>query len=1378
MINENIICGENSTDKVCILKSINLKQDFKFEFPIFKTRTTYEIRGKSIKINCINPCSKIEIKTPFDYIDKIEINLEDSSISGERVIFEFKGNVNLINSKISTTNKSSKMIKTTLNCISTTGYCYDYDKSKTEKSYVPINVREEFVIQYFENYINNRNYKVLKYNLGVGKYDQFKGGGQILINVDKMKVLNSILESNFRWDLKPKKIKNTNKQKNLLNNKIIKTSGTGGYIFLILDKLEIDNEKSFAEALGNCYQETDEFYYTSSSSGYVLIKVEEIREIKGEEINIMKLEDLAEKININNYCYTSSSGLMYIKTKLRNFLGFIYEKKESSFKKNFLKTFLKKTNIIKEKFDLKNEIIEENYENKFKLKIPKSLMSLDKIYIKNLTITLSIDSLDKELFIRKLEVDNSKKIVLYAPSSNIISLDSIILKNTLIFQNTNFLIKINLILNLYASVLSVKRLFLYESDLIMENSKIKNINFMKLRKNLIPKDLENLKNLEYIIKNLDELRKYYFFICTKSKSLSLISNSQINYAIVLFDSNEIHIENSKIKSNFIKKANVELQDNACGYSGTNNAGLGFFNLKIKNIFCIKSWILRNKSDILKYQNSLYTFSTTPIFISKKDFIKHDVFVLIGGFIKLSGSKIYLEGIIEAKGEDSSNIEKIYIGSSSGGIISLNFDSYEIAEDSLINISGGKGSYPLGSSGGGKILLNFKPPSNDMIIKVKDDKKKIYNTLETEFFNLGEKSFDTISNYDFPNPIWSFFYENKNFFLGKIYNSYDCEPGYYSSLCKKCPYNKFKPYYGFGECIRCPCEIENSLLYNPLIDVNDCPCKKKLFIETYFLEIILFCGLLACILIYLIQIIKMSNTENDLIFVLSIEDIANINYKIICEGNNTPENPLRTNLSDLNFINNSIAFCQKFNDICRYNKFEKYLLYFFFFLNYSPSFFLFQSFLKLGKIKKVKKLLKNFIFLSKDHLSYNLKYTISKNMNNLSIFFLNRNKKLNTHEFAIKFPYKLPIIGKGLFHYQFKIDLKNPLNIALIKHLKRNINKNYYDFNNILPKQLLKIKKNAKKIFPFDYFFSYLIVLFASLQINIPFKKFKKRILRLQIFLDEFNIYLKRYGFKITLFMKFETKEQKFKYNFFSLFNFSKDNNLKIIIYIFHNIKSFYPNFYFEIQRKKRNEPLSIIFPTISIDKNKSRSILIQKNDNIPKFNKKENDLSKILIIPKKNTIFSFGNKIYKILNNCFWIFFTYHTCKKRKLPYNFLKIIFLIILIFFKIYASQKISFNDYLIIIIIYPPFMDEITIVLVILQVFINKKKLDKFIIYSSFFSFIKSLIMTIIFYFFFNDPDQFALFYFFYSLIFLLLCYFNCYAISFDLFKKTKNIIQDIN
>ena len=1431
MINDNIICSDESTNEICILKSINLKEDFKFKFPIFKTRTTYKIIGKSVIINCIDPCSKIEIKNPFGYLDQIELDLNLSTILGERVIFEFKGNAILENTKISATNKSTKMIKTSLNCISTTGYCFDYDKINKKKMKIPINVREDYIIENFENYIKDKDYKMIKYNLGIGKFNTMninKGGGQILININELKIKNSILESNFRWPLKElnkKKIKKINKKKNLSSDKLTKTSGTGGVIFIILEKLEIENEKTFAEALGNCFLETEDNYYTSSSSGSILIKADKIMEIKGKEVNTLKIDDLVDKININNYCYSSSTGMMYIKNESKNYLGFIYEKKEIN--KNFLNIFIKNRKI--KKYYL-SEGVNENFENKIKFNIPRKIIIIDKIYIKNLSMTLSINVGNKELYIRKFEVDNSKKIILFGPTSNIISFDVLNLKNTTLFKNENFLIKINVVLNLYASDIEVKRIFLKNSDLIMENSKITNFNDLKLLGNTIPIKLEYFQNLEYIIKNIENLRKYYFFTSIDSKTISLINNSEINFAITLLDSKEVHIENSKMKSNFKKKAKAESQNNACGYSGTNNGGLGFFNFKTKNNFCIKSWILKNKKDIYKFQNDINTFSSIPIFISKKDFIKHDVFVPIGGLIKLKGEKIYLEGSIEAKGEDSSNIEKIYIGSTSGGIISLDFDNYEIVEESIIDVSGGKGNYPLGSSGGGKVFLKFKPPvenseieknelknniflsvknsiyklfgklfekstsdkiekikhrntnfnlfenkkSLNKISKLKDKKKKSFNTFDLKFFNLGEKSFDTISSYDFPNPIWSFYYENKSIFLGKIYNNYICHPGYFSSLCIKCPSDKFKPFYGFGNCIDCPCEIENSFLNNLSIDATDCHCKKQLFIETYFLEIILIFVIFTCIIIYMFQIIKMTNTENDLIYVLSIEDIANIKYKIVCEGNNIPKNALTVNLSDFYFIDNSLAFCEKFNNICKYNKFEKYLLNLAYFFNFSPSFFLLQSFLKFGKIKKIKNLLKNFVFISKDHTSYNLKYTISKNMNNLSIFFLKQKRKLNSHEFAIKFPYKLPVIGIGLFHYQFKLDLKNPLNVILIKHLKRNINKNYfYDFKNILPKQLLKIKKNAKKIFPFDYFFSYLIILLASLQIKIPFKQFKIRILRLEIFLEKFNIYLLKYGFKITLFMKFKIENQKYIYNFFSLLN-TKKNNLKKIIYIFQNNKLFWPHFYFEIQRKKRNEPLSIIFPTIKIKKKESESIININNKN-SKLDKKENNLSKILKIPNKNKCISFINKIF---NNCFWIFFTYHTCKRKKLPYNLLKILILLILIFFKIYVSQRISFNDYIIMIIIYPPFIDEISIVLVILQVFINKKKLDKFIIYSSFFSFIKSFILTIIFYFFSKDTYEFAVFYFFYSLIFLFLCYFNCYIISFDLFKKTKNIIQSIN
>lgn len=79
---------------------------------------------------------------------------------------------------------------------------------------------------------------------------------------------------------------------------------------------------------------------------------------------------------------------------------------------------------------------------------------------------------------------------------------------------------------------------------------------------------------------------------------------------------------------------------------------------------------------------------------------------IGGIINLKGNKLILHGIISCSGSDAFSSEKYYLSSTAGGIIKMNFENYNIDSNKGIDVSGGKGDYPMGPSGGGKIIFKI------------------------------------------------------------------------------------------------------------------------------------------------------------------------------------------------------------------------------------------------------------------------------------------------------------------------------------------------------------------------------------------------------------------------------------------------------------------------------------------------------------------------------------------------------------------------------------------------------------------------------------------------------------------------------------------------
>ena len=72
---------------------------------------------------------------------------------------------------------------------------------------------------------------------------------------------------------------------------------------------------------------------------------------------------------------------------------------------------------------------------------------------------------------------------------------------------------------------------------------------------------------------------------------------------------------------------------------------------------------------------------------------------------LKGETLNLEGSITVRGRDAVVNEKLYLGSTSGGIVNINFTEYNITHEKAIDISGGKGEYPMGPSGGGKVIFS-------------------------------------------------------------------------------------------------------------------------------------------------------------------------------------------------------------------------------------------------------------------------------------------------------------------------------------------------------------------------------------------------------------------------------------------------------------------------------------------------------------------------------------------------------------------------------------------------------------------------------------------------------------------------------------------------
>jgi len=104
--------------------------------------------------------------------------------------------------------------------------------------------------------------------------------------------------------------------------------------------------------------------------------------------------------------------------------------------------------------------------------------------------------------------------------------------------------------------------------------------------------------------------------------------------------------------------------------------------------------------------------------------------------------------------------------------------------------------------------------------------------------------------------------------------------------------------------------------------------------------------------------------------------------------------------------------------------------------------------------------------------------------------------------------------------------------------------------------------------------------------------------------------------------------------------------------------------------------------------------------------------------------------LWNIFVKIFWRCFTFYNCQNKRLPYYQLKILFFFIIVSFRIYISKVFPFNLFISTFLFYPPFVEEINIIFLSIQLFVNKKRLNKFVIYSNFICFLKTVLLVIIF------------------------------------------------
>ncbi len=120
-------------------------------------------------------------------------------------------------------------------------------------------------------------------------------------------------------------------------------------------------------------------------------------------------------------------------------------------------------------------------------------------------------------------------------------------------------------------------------------------------------------------------------------------------------------------------------------------------------------------------------------------------------------------------------------------------------------------------------------------------------------------------------------------------------------------------------------------------------------------------------------------------------------------------------SDLDFIQNKQEFLQNFEQACKYNFMENFLLKILFVINFAPLHMIFRSIFKFQKITKVKNLLKNFTFVYKENKKIICQVYYSANMSSLILMYIQTDQlEKENYEYDMPFPRRIKILGIGSF----------------------------------------------------------------------------------------------------------------------------------------------------------------------------------------------------------------------------------------------------------------------------------------------------------------------------------------------------------------------------
>lgn len=1416
-----------STPTHCKLVSSSLVLDFAFEFPeSIGGVESFEISGQDITIACDLPCSKIVFRNKKDY--PVKFSLKNSIIKAPAVVLIFKGGLSMVSSSVNADSLGYEVVDE--RCVSLSGYCYSshYESKPTGIS--------KSLFSFSAFLASGEPEELMQFTgLSVSRKAEERGGGVVIVHVEKLELDSSIISSKYvvPAEMYSKKESrengnhrgDTGEKGDLGDEEAPVGSGTGGYVFINADSIEIS--RIFGSAIsvtGACWKKLGTTYASSSSSGQVVMKASEIK-LDGDQI---VTEGVMNLVSVDLDCVKSSSGALFLSLN-RNFQLLFYTKKSANSKTTHPEELSESSGsghwTEGDRWAVRGSE-EENFTSYFAFTWSGPFIA-ERLVANGVTLNIrfrcessysitSIETLDSKL---KLSVTQPESLM---ELKSLISLDS-----QLTLYNVQYMVTGTF--RLAKSLLLYRRVFVGGEDFAFQGSKIEPF-ALQAEADIYEFpgfDLSKLKGADFV-RGLASRSSLTFFVASSKRSLEIGENSTLRGGLLALFAPVIRIQKeATLRATFRVAGQRVLSAEFCGLPGASNSGAGFLSPSASSALCLSIFLRSARRFFARGASTAPTVGTPPRIFARVPYV--ELASETGGLIWLEAEgKLSVAGRLLAAGTNAVSDGVRLVSATAGGSVAALATDYEFSDSAVISVEGGKFAGRAGGGGGGKVVLSLRSETSGL-------RKSNFELGESVFFESEPQS---------PNPAATFGRSQRPRLAGRVMNIGECLPGFWGPFCEVCGPGRFKPDYGEEPCYACPCATGGGSS-TPAVRVSDCRCEKLSIFQVYYLEMFLIVGIVLAVLVYNFR--RRKNEANGAVE-LKLEMLPNAGARLCATGANSPLDPLRLTRAGLP-PSVPREFVREFNAACKFSMMEKALLLVSYIVSFSPGYLLVLYSLRAARIDRIRKLLRGFAMNSETRgrstsikrggageggrnsfdgikqirrgggvegegaltdLMSNRRGGTSASMDpsstrrafqtelcpDLRIFLItapslshvelvlvDRRADRLSHNFQFQFPFESQILGDGSFQNEFKINLGDPYLVALFQILKRAVPARTGP--STVPSVLLSSFTPKSSSNPqIDALFAFLNLNLSTVLVNLPYHKLISRLSALKALLSEINEYLSHSGFEVKIFLDFSLNGKRSRLSFVDLCQIPRDSVTSFrYLFGFAHVSGAKLAFHVSKIAKKPHE-----FSDAAPRKDSSSLYLLDAY--IEQKIRPKNSKSQLKIFenpddflpqdPVRRFFYKLKSQFFSFVQINVWKLFTYHDCSLYTPKAQTITLcLYLCQTILLKLLFSNSSSFYSYIVTSLVIFPLSEEFTIIMVILQSILNKKKLSKLIIYTNFFSFLKSVLVG--FYMLFREESsskQLLYLYWFNAFLCFTVSYVSCFNLSYESFTKFYKKLAKIN